>query len=101
MKILHISESDGGGGAGIAAFRMHSGLRALGHESRMLVGRALTGSADVRSVKRSAAWRVADRISGAVFDALDLQYVFYTSSFGVAGDPWFREADVVQLHNTH
>ena len=80
---------------------MHSGLRALGHESHMLVGRRLSGSVEVRSIKRGAAWRAADRVFGAVFDALDLQYVFYPSSFAVAGDPWFREADVVQLHNTH
>jgi glycosyltransferase involved in cell wall biosynthesis len=101
LKILHLSESDAGGGAGQAAFRMHRGLQALGHGSRMLVGRALTRSPDVRSVKRGAAWRAADYVAGAVCDALDLQYVFYPSSFGVTGDPWFREADVVQLHNTH
>ncbi len=27
--------------------------------------------------------------------------MLYPSSFGVALDPWFREADVVQLYNTH
>jgi glycosyltransferase involved in cell wall biosynthesis len=101
LNVLHISESDGGGGAGVAAFRMHEGLRALGHRSRMLVGRRLTGSPEVRSIKRGPAWRAADRLTGALADALSLQYVFYPSSFAVAGDPWFRGADVVQLHNTH
>jgi glycosyltransferase involved in cell wall biosynthesis len=101
VKILHISESDGGGGAGVAAFRMHSGLRALGHESRMLVGRRLTGSPEVRSIKRGVGWRAADRAFGEVFDRFSLQYVFYPSSFGVARDPWFTPADIVQLHNTH
>jgi glycosyltransferase involved in cell wall biosynthesis len=101
VKILHISESDAGGGAGVAASRMQAGLQALGHESRMLVGRRLGDSPDVRSIKRGPGWRAADRVAGAILDPLDLQYVFYPSSFGVVRDPWFREADVVQLHNTH
>lgn len=67
----------------------------------MLVGQRHAGDADVRLLKRNAAWRAADRVCGAVTDALDLQYVLYPSSFGVALDPWFREADVVQLYNVH
>ena len=67
----------------------------------MLVGRKLGSSPDVRSIKRNAAWRVADRACAEVFDRLGLQYVLYPSSFAVAGDPWFRGADVVQLHNLH
>jgi glycosyltransferase involved in cell wall biosynthesis len=67
----------------------------------MLVGQRRTDDADVRSIKRSLIWRAADRAAAAITDPLDLQYVFYPSSFGVALDPWFREADVVQLFNTH
>src|SRR3954469_5408651 len=37
MTIVHLSTSDSGGGAARAAFRLHTGLRRLGHESRMLV----------------------------------------------------------------
>ena len=37
MNILHLSTSDIGGGAARAAYRLHSGLGLLGHESRMLV----------------------------------------------------------------
>ena len=56
---------------------------------------------DVRPLKRNIAWRAADRVAGTSLDSFDLQYVFYPSSFGVAVDPWFRDADVVQLYNTH
>src|SRR5437667_316207 len=42
LNVLHISESDGAGGAGGAAYRLHRGLRAHGHSSRMLVGRRVT-----------------------------------------------------------
>jgi glycosyltransferase involved in cell wall biosynthesis len=101
VNVLHISESDGIGGSGRSAFRLHSNLRRLGLGSRMLVGRRRTQDSDVRLLKRSIAWRALDRASGELLDLLNLQYVFYPSSFGVALDPWFREADVVQLYNTH
>src|SRR6266498_3089596 len=39
MRIVHISTSDTAGGAARAAFRLHTGLRRLGHESTMLVAR--------------------------------------------------------------
>lgn len=101
MNVLHISESDAAGGAARLAYRLHSGLNAAGHRSRMLVGRRVGDDPNVRRVKRNAAWRVADRAVGAPLDKLSLQYVLYPSSFGVARDSWFREADVVQLHNLH
>jgi glycosyltransferase involved in cell wall biosynthesis len=101
LNVLHISESDGIGGSGRSAFRLHSSLRRLGLGSRMLVGRRSTRDRDVRLLKRSIAWRALDRASGELLDLLNLQYVFYPSSFGVAMDPWFRRSDVVQLYNTH
>jgi glycosyltransferase involved in cell wall biosynthesis len=100
-NVLHISAADAGGGAARSAYRVHEGLSALGWGSRMLVGEKRTDDPNVRSIKRSLAWRAADRAAAAVTDPLDLQYVFYPSSFGVARDSWFREADVVQLYNTH
>jgi len=101
LNLLHISDSDLGGGAARAAFAIHGRLRSLGHDSRMLVGRRVSDDRDVRTLKRSVAWRAADRAAGLLFDRLALQYVFYPSSFGVRLDPWFRSADVVQLYNLH
>ena len=101
MNVLHISDSDTGGGAARTAWTIHTGLRRLGHGSRMLVGRPLSGDEDVRSIKRNDLWRAADRAAGEVLDRLSLQYAFYPSSFGVVRDPWFRAADVVQLYNLH
>jgi glycosyltransferase involved in cell wall biosynthesis len=100
-RVLHISAADAGGGAARSAFRIHDGLRSLGWSSRMLVGQRRTDDADVRPLKRNVVWRAADRASAAVLDRLDLQYVLYPSSFGVALDPWFRESQVVQLYNVH
>ena len=101
LNVLHISESDAAGGAGRAAYKLHTGLNGLGHVSRMLVGRKVTDDTDIRPLKRNLLWRALDRASGELFDLLSLQYVFYPSSFGVLGDAWFRSASVVQLHNLH
>ena len=101
LNVLHISESDAAGGAGRAAYKLHRGLNGLGHESRMLVGRKVTRDDDIRPLKRNLLWRALDRASGELLDLLSLQYVFYPSSLGVLGDAWFRDADIVQLHNLH
>jgi glycosyltransferase involved in cell wall biosynthesis len=101
LNVLHISESDAAGGAARAAYKLHRGLNDRGHRSRMLVGRKVTQDGDIRRLKRSVAWRAADRAAGEILDRLSLQYLFYPSSFGVARDAWFRDADIVQLHNLH
>src|SRR4051812_21064589 len=51
MRILHLSTSDSGGGASRAAFRLHTGLKRLGHESKMLVMRKASGDGDVIAFK--------------------------------------------------
>jgi glycosyltransferase involved in cell wall biosynthesis len=101
LNVLHITESDVSGGAARTAYAIHRGLKSTGHVSRMLVGRKATNDDDVRRIKRNDGWRALDRASGTILDALSLQYAFYPSSFAVARDPWFRAADVVQLHNLH
>lgn len=101
LNVLHLSDSDRGGGAARTAWTIHTGLRQLGHGSRMLVGRPVSGDEDVRSIKRNDLWRAADRAAGEVLDRLSFQYAFYPSSFAVTRDPWFRAADVVQLYNLH
>lgn len=47
MKIVHLSTSDAAGGAARAAYRVHTGLRRLGHDSRMLVQKKWTPDAEV------------------------------------------------------
>jgi glycosyltransferase involved in cell wall biosynthesis len=101
MNVLHISESDAAGGAARTAYKVHRGLEEAGHSSRMLVGRKVTTDQEIRSIKRNDAWRAADRAAGTATNALGLQYVYLPSSFAVVRDPWYREADLVQLHNLH
>jgi glycosyltransferase involved in cell wall biosynthesis len=101
MNVLHISESDAAGGAARTASKVHRGLQQAGHVSRMLVGRKVTQDPEIRSIKRNDGWRAADRVAGTLTGALGLQYAYFPSSSAVARDPWFREADLVQLHNLH
>lgn len=51
MRILHLSTSDVAGGAARAAFRLHTGLKRLGHDSRMLVGKKWSDDPAVDAVK--------------------------------------------------
>lgn len=50
MRISHLSTSDSSGGAARAAFRLHSGLRRLGLESKMLVQEKKTFDPDVQRI---------------------------------------------------
>ena len=49
LKVLHISLDDGGSGAGRAAYKLHAGLRRLGHESSMFVARKTSADPAVRA----------------------------------------------------
>jgi len=48
MKVVHLSSSDGGGGAARAAYRLHQALRASGVDSEMFVNSASAGDWNVR-----------------------------------------------------
>src|SRR5512138_1756916 len=100
LSILHINDSDRLGGSGRSAYRIHSGLRNLGLRSRMLVRHKVTDDDDVGQMSANAL-RFFDRISYHTFERLSLQYLFYPSSFLLTRHRWFRQADVVQLFNTH
>src|SRR4051794_32997950 len=47
MRILHLSATDVAGGAARATYRLHTGLKRLGHDSRMLVGKKWSEDAAV------------------------------------------------------
>ena len=63
MKILHLSTNDITGGAARAAFRLHTGLLRLGHESSMLVLKRTSGESSVRQLKWSDDWMIRYRRS--------------------------------------
>lgn len=101
LNVLHISTADNSGGSGRSAYRVHSGLKDLGVRSRMLVGRKVTNDDDVLPIATAGFNAAADRFFSRAMGRLSWQYLFFPSSFRLLRHPWFREADVVQLYNTH
>ena len=102
MNVLHINWSDNVGGAGLAAYRLHSGLKRLGIVSRMLVKAKATSDAGIQVLADSRSFdNLMARIARWATETLSLQYVFYPSSFCLLRAACLREADVINLHNTH
>ena len=100
LSVLHINDCDRIGGSGRSAYRIHSSLRGLGVRSRMLVRDKATSDADVGQIP-SRRLRPFDRASYHILERLSLQYLFYPSSFLLYRHEWFRQANVLQLFNTH
>lgn len=102
LSVLHITRADNSGGSARSAYKIHSGLRRLGLQSRMLVQIKVTDDPDVQDI-HGGSWRLRalDSIGRRVIDRLSLQYCFYPSSFALVQHPWFRAADVIQLYNIH
>jgi glycosyltransferase involved in cell wall biosynthesis len=101
LNVLHISTSDNLGGSGRSAYRIHTGLKRLGVHSRMLVGTKVTDDADVELIARNRYLQKFDDWANRITGRLSYQYLFYPSSLSVLRRAWMREADVVQLYNTH
>ena len=101
LNVLHISTSDNLGGSGRAAYRIHTGLKNLGVRSRMLVGMKVTNDPDVDLIARGAFIQTLDDWSNRITGRLSYQYLFSPSSITLLRRPWVREADVVQLYNSH
>lgn len=100
MKILHINQSDIGGGAGIAGYRLHQGLLAQGVDSKLLVNHVQTQSDRVKpalsqppTLLEKLLWRITPR--------LGLKHIHTLRSFNISRHDWFQAADALNFHNLH
>ena len=110
MRIVHVSTSDVRGGASRAAFRLHQGLRRLGHDSSMLVWDRAGCDPAVRAFVPSTGLvdRVARRVRqrGIVSDLRAVRsgghelFTHHRSQFGPEVARQLPECDVLQLHWT-
>lgn len=98
MKVLHINQTDIIGGAGIAAYRLHLGLRARGVDSKLLVATSSSGSDHVSVISRKP---YLEHALGKVTSRLGLNYLNIVSSGSMIDHPFHRDADVLNLHNLH
>ncbi|MDB9445577.1 glycosyltransferase family 4 protein [Anabaena sp. CS-542/02] len=97
MKILQINQSDIGGGAGIAGYRLHQGLLTQGIDSKLLVGFIKTDDPRVESVRK---YRLENQLSRFTW-RLGLNYVHLFSSFDIPQHPFYQDADILNFHNLH
>ncbi len=105
MKVLHVNYSDVGGGAAIAAYRLHHALRHHGIESQMLVTRSASGDWTVQPIRGNWA-RPVDSLRR---NFVRLPHLFFQTTDQVFSSPailhsiWPRElnrsgVDVINLH---
>ncbi len=107
MKVVHLSHTDGGAGAGRAAYRIHSALRSLDVDSRMLVSQKRSADPSVQAMSGSGLghWRVrvAEYLEARTGRALARDASVFLSParyghFRPARAAMVREADVVALY---
>ncbi len=101
MRIVHLNLTDSGGGAAIAARRLHVQLRREGHDSRMLVWRKYTDDRTVQIFDKRPLPRAVSQLAGRTLDAWGMQYLFHPASMTLPDHPWVRDADVINLHLSH
>ena len=103
MKVVHIGTADNSGGAARAAFQLHMGLLAKGHDSSMLVGQKTEHREEIDRIGFS------DTIPGKICDRLvrkseswsGLQYLIQPLKNRFLHHPFVRNADAIHLHNLH
>jgi len=104
VKVLHVSTYDGNGGAGRAAYALHSAMRAQGLSSSMLVAQTSTNDPSVRALdgRRLQQWRLAQFLDRRLWDLQKSENKSWRSPavFGAINADLINssDADVVNLH---
>lgn len=98
MNVLQINQSDIGGGAAIAGYRLHQGLLNHGVDSRLIVGDAKTNSDRVAAIPRKP------KIENKLFPLtgrFGLHYIGLISTFDLPDHNFYKNADILNFHNLH
>ncbi len=101
LSIVHFSTADILGGSAKAALRIHHGLAAAGHRSRMLVRHKQSNDETIESIWPRGPAYLWDRAWEAFSTRSGLQYVHVPSSARALRHRWMQEVDIVQLYNIH
>ena len=110
MKVCHICTLDNGG-AGIAAYRLHLGLKSIGLDSKMLVMHRSSSDKDVvqfnqrSNITRRLVNKITNKIIKSEYNickyirpkGLDLFSDDRTIYF-ISKHPFIQEADIIHLH---
>jgi len=101
LNVVHFSTADNLGGSGRSAYRIHTGLRQLGHNSCMLVGQKSASDQNIETVYENSFGRLKNRIADEMANRIGLPYFYFPSSKHVLHHPWVQQADIFQIYNTH
>lgn len=109
MRVLHISTSDRGGGAAIAAYRLTEAMRKGGIEAKMLVCEKKSDASFVIPIPKSTG-----RFSRYLLPVIPVFFNFIrgkimqnsrysfingvSSSYRITKDPIIKEADIIYIH---
>lgn len=105
IKLLHLSQTDDGAGAGKAAFRIHKSMLNMGYLSQMLVANKRTADPTVVGLNRGiiSRSRVCEWMETKIGQRLATdQTVFFSSAscsqFNFANHPDVKRADIICLY---
>jgi len=107
MRIVSISTSDIGHGAGIAAYRLHTALLRSGHDAIMLVSEKLTSDPSVINLLDTTNFLSAHIINpvARLFERgsniSGLQNLYSVVGKKLMGSDYIRNADIIHIHNLH
>jgi len=98
VKVLHINQSDIAGGAAIAAYRLHQGLKNIGVDSRLLVPQAILNEKTTTILPPMS---LAERVYFKLTRKLLPNNTNLIRSWRMLKMDSYRQADVINLHNLH
>lgn len=100
MNVLHINQSDKGGGAGIAGYRLHQSLLAQDINSHILVGygRKQTSSNLVTSLPKSTR---LEEFLYRLDHRFGLHYIHHLNTFDIPKSELYKSADILNFNNLH
>ncbi len=101
MKLLHLWQGDSGqygGGGAVAMYRLHSKVREIGIDSKILCQHKTTESPQVRVFKVSLFFRILDQLLKQITSRLGFNDIHRLSSFKLKQHKAYSDANIVHFH---
>lgn len=98
MNVLHINQSDLGGGASIAGYRLHQELLKHGVNSRIMAWGPKTNDPRVATFPRA---RLSEKLTEPITRQLGLYYIDRFATFNLQKHAFYKDAQILNFHNLH